>query len=181
MLIDNCIDHIGRYILTGRRVYRHSIPELRMGFPSAKNWFYCKSSHKFTVINTILIQERRRSSSRVQTIAYCLRKFSSIYIIVRMGNYQLSSFFKYLIIMTQRSKIIHFIDFSEKSEEIQIDPCSESQTHSQHYTDIKPTLDSGIWFGKSIREIENTLRPVNIYRPMSQHQPFFSDCRAFIG
>ena len=137
-----------------------------MGFPSAKNWFYCKSSHKFTVINTILIQERRRSSSRVQTIAYCLRKFSSIYIIVRMGNYQLSSFFKYLIIMTQRSKIIHFIDFSEKSEEIQIDPCSESQTHSQHYTDIKPTLDSGIWFGKSIREIENTLRPVNIYRPI---------------
>ena len=145
-----------------------------MGFPSAKNWFYCKSSHKFTVINTILIQERRRSSSRVQTIAYCLRKFSSIYIIVRMGNYQLSSFFKYLIIMTQRSKIIHFIDFSEKSEEIQIDPCSESQTHSQHYTDIKPTLDSGIWFGKSIREIENTLRPVNIYRPISGQIKYLS-------
>ena len=145
-----------------------------MGFPSAKNWFYCKSSHKFTVINTILIQERRRSSSRVQTIAYCLRKFSSIYIIVRMGNYQLSSFFKYLIIMTQRSKIIHFIDFSEKSEEIQIDPCSESQTHSQHYTDIKPTLDSGIWFGKSIMEIENTLRPVNIYCPITPPNPFQS-------
>ena len=28
---------IGRCIFAGRRVYRHSIPELRMGFLSAKN------------------------------------------------------------------------------------------------------------------------------------------------
>ena len=35
------------------------------------------------------------------------------------------------------------------------------RTHSSyHFTDRKPTLNSGIWFGKSTREIENALHPV---------------------
>ena len=29
-------------------------------------------------------------------------------------------------------------------------PLWQRRTHSYHFTDIKPTLDSGIWFGKSI-------------------------------
>ena len=36
---------------------------------------------------------------------------------------------------------------------------SESQTQTSNQ------LDSGIWIGESMREIEKTLRPVNIYRP----------------
>ena len=56
-------------------------------------------------------------------------------------------------------KVSTYTDIPETNPLMELEIMKVPLTHSYNFTLIKPSLDSGIWFGKFMREIVNALHP----------------------